>query len=78
MSLLDKIFGAKKSSASEAKDRLMLVLASERAVNVPYLEEMKKELIAVIEKYTKAEKIEIKTDGNQNFETLEVEIILGK
>lgn len=78
MSLLDKIFGAKKTSAQEAKDRLMLVLASERAVNVPFLDEMKKELIAVIQKYTKAEKIDIKTDSNQHFNTLEVEIILGK
>lgn len=78
MSLLNKLFSSKKSSAQEAKDRLTLILAHERAINVPYLDAMKQEILEVIKKYTKAQKIDIKTDSNQNFNTLEVEILLEK
>ncbi|MDE7175901.1 MAG: cell division topological specificity factor MinE [Helicobacter sp.] len=78
MSLMDKFFGGKKSSAKEARDRLTLILAHERAINVPYMEQMKEEILEVIKKYTKAQKIDMKTDSNQNFNTLEVEILLEK
>lgn len=77
MSFLD-IFKSKKNSAQEAKDRLTLILAHERAINVPYMDTMKQEILEVIKKYTKAQKIDIKTDSNQNFNTLEVEILLEK
>ncbi|PKT75448.1 cell division topological specificity factor MinE [Helicobacter winghamensis] len=77
MSFLD-IFKSKKNSAQEAKDRLTLILAHERAINVPYMDAMKQEILEVIKKYTKAQKIDIKTDSNQNFNTLEVEILLEK
>ncbi|MDE5603305.1 MAG: cell division topological specificity factor MinE [Helicobacter sp.] len=72
------IFGNKKTSAQEAKDRLTLILAHERTVNIPYIDAMKQEILEVIKKYTKAQKIDIKTDTNQNFTTLEVEILFGK
>ena len=78
MNLIEKIFNPKKASAKEAKDRLMLILASERAVNVPYMEMMKQEILEVIKKYTNAQKIDIRADSNQNFNTLEVEILLEK
>ncbi len=78
MTLRDKIFKRKKTSAQEAKDRLTLILAHERAINVPYIEAMKQEILEVIKKYTRAQKIDIKTDSNQNFNTLEVEIFLEK
>ncbi|MDE5926291.1 MAG: cell division topological specificity factor MinE, partial [Helicobacter sp.] len=45
MSLMDKFFGGKKSSAKEARDRLTLILAHERAINVPYMEQMKEEIL---------------------------------
>ncbi|WP_104721634.1 cell division topological specificity factor MinE [Helicobacter mesocricetorum] len=73
-----KFFGNKKTSAQEAKDRLTLILAHERAVNIPYIDAMKQEILEVIKKYTKAQKIDIKTDSNQNFTTLEVEILFDK
>ena len=76
--MIDKIFGGKTSSAHEAKDRLTLILAHERAINVPYMDAMKQEILEVIKKYTKAQKIDIKTDSNQDFNTLEVEILLEK
>lgn len=78
MNFLDNIFKNKKSSAQEAKDRLTLILAHERAINVPYMDAMKQEILQVIKKYTNAQKIDIKTDSNQNFNTLEVEILLEK
>lgn len=78
MSLIEKIFGNKKNSAQEAKNRLTLMLAHERTINVPYIDAMKQEILEVIKKYTKAQKIDIKTDSNQNFNTLEVEILLEK
>lgn len=54
------------------------MLAHERTINVPYMDAMKQEILEVIKKYTKAQKIDIKTDSNQNFNTLEVEILLEK
>ena len=78
MSLIEEIFRSKKNSAQEAKNRLTLMLAHERTNNVPYMDAMKQEILEVIKKYTKAQKIDIKTDSNQNFNTLEVEILLEK
>ncbi|NGP56660.1 cell division topological specificity factor MinE, partial [Helicobacter pylori] len=50
MSLFD--FFKNKGSAVTATDRLKLILAKERTLNLPYMEEMRKEIIAVIQKYT--------------------------
>jgi cell division topological specificity factor len=77
MSFFD--FFKKKKSKDIAKDRLMMMLAYERAnTKIENLEDMKKDLIEVVKKYLKVKDIEIKTSSNQNVETLEVEIILDK
>ncbi|GAA9870822.1 cell division topological specificity factor MinE [Helicobacter pylori] len=77
MSLFD--FFKNKGSAATATDRLKLILAKERTLNLPYMEEMRKEIIVVIQKYTKSSDIHFKTlDSNQSVETIEVEIILPK
>jgi len=77
MSFLDLF--KKKKSKDVAKDRLMMMLAYERAnTKIENLEEMKKELIGVVKKYLNVKDIVIKTDSNQDIETLEVEIILNK
>jgi cell division topological specificity factor len=69
----------KKKSKDIAKDRLMMMLAYERAnTKIENLDDMKKELIDVVKKYLKIKDIHIKTNSNQNIETLEVEIILTK
>ena len=79
MSFWDKLFGAKKSTANVAKDRLTIMLATERAsCKLPYLDDLRNDLIAVIKKYTKVEDIKITSHNNQNIEFLEVEVILGK
>lgn len=77
MSFLDKILG-RESSANIAKNRLMFVLAHERSTNLPYIEEMRNEIVKVIKKYTGADEtnINIKTDSNQNMNMLEIEINL--
>ncbi|BDQ28398.1 cell division topological specificity factor MinE [Helicobacter ailurogastricus] len=66
------------SSAHIAKDRLKLVLAYERSVRLPYIEEMKKEILAVVQKYTQTSKIDVRTNSNHDIDTLEVEIVLEK
>ena len=79
MSLLDTLFGRKKSTASVAKDRLTIMLSHERAsCKLPYLDDLRNDLIAVIKKYTKVEDVKITSHNNQKIELLEVEIVLGK
>jgi len=69
----------KKKSKDVAKDRLMMMLAYERAnTKIENLDEMKKELIDVVKKYIKIKDIAIKTDSNQDIETLEIEIVLDR
>ena len=69
----------KKKSKEVAKDRLMMMLAYERAnTKIENLDEMKKDLINVVKKYLNVKDINIKSNSNQNIKTLEVEIILSK
>lgn len=51
--LIDRIFGkTEKSAKTVAKDRLRLVLMHDRAdIPAPMLEEMRKEMLAVVTKY---------------------------
>ncbi len=79
MTLFERMFGKKKSSADKAKDRLKLMLAYERAdCALPYLDDLKRDLMQVMQKYTKVGDINIKTENNQNVDMLEVEIVLDK
>ena len=79
MSFFESLFGKKKSTASVAKDRLTIMLSHERAsCKLPYLDDLRNDLIAVIKKYTKVEDVKITSHTNQNVEFLEVEVVLGK
>lgn len=79
MSLLEKIFGKKKSSASIAKDRLTIMLAHERVdCKLPYLDDLRNDLIEVIKKYVPVDDVKITSHNNQSIDMLEVEILLGK
>jgi len=76
MSFFD--FFKKKKSKEIAKDRLMMMLAYERAnTKIGNLDDLKKELIEVVKKYLNVKDIYIKNSSNQDIETLEVEIILN-
>ena len=79
MTLFERLFGKKKdNSANVAKDRLTLMLAHERAdCAVPYIDDLKNELLEVVRKYTKTGDVSIKTEQNQNVDMLEIEIQLG-
>lgn len=77
MSLMTSLFGKKSSTAHVARDRLKLVLAHERASNaLPYMDDMKAEIMEVIRKYTQVKDIQITSQNNQNIDVLEMEIIL--
>ncbi len=79
MSFFSSLFNKKKSSASVAKDRLTIMLAHERAdCKLPYLDDLRNDLIEVIKKYTEVEDLKITSQNNQNLDMLEIEIILGK
>ena len=79
MTLFERMFGIKKNSATQAKDRLKLMLAHERAdCSVPYMNDLKRDLIEVIKKYTNVTDVVIKSEKNQKIDMLEVEIQLGK
>ncbi|OBV29863.1 cell division topological specificity factor MinE [Helicobacter sp. CLO-3] len=70
---------SKKNSAQTAADRLTLVLAHERSVKIPYMDDMKREIIEVVRKYTQSDNISVRpnSDSNQDISTLEIEITLG-
>jgi len=81
MTLFERIFGKKDNSANKAKDRLKLMLAHERAdCAVPYIDDLKQDLLKVIQKYANIDNdnIKIKAENNQNVDMLEVEIFLNK
>jgi cell division topological specificity factor len=69
----------KKKSKDVARDRLMMMLAYERAnTKIENLDDMKKDLISVVRKYLNVKDVHIKSNSNQDIESLEVEIILEK
>ena len=85
MNVVEIFFGfAKKKddgTASKAKERLKLVLAHERPnTHFPFMEELRADIIQVIQKYMKVEDITIKTDRSKDLDLdlLEVEVSLGK
>lgn len=80
MTLLERIFGQKKASAGNAKARLKVMLATERAdCHIPYLEDLKREILEVVKKYTgSTSDVNIKTEKNDDVDMLELEIALGK
>jgi len=79
MSFFSSLFGKKKNTASVAKDRLKVMLSHERVnCKLPYLNDMRNDIIEVIKKYTAVEDVKISSHSNQNIDMLEVEITLGK
>jgi cell division topological specificity factor len=82
MSFLSFFLGEKKKSASVAKERLQIILAHERsgrnASEPDYLQDLQRDLIAVISKYIKINPNDIKVNMERqgNLEILEVKIEL--
>lgn len=83
MSILDYLLRKhKKPSASLAKERLQIILSRENAdrSEPDYLPELKRELLAVISKYTKIDldEITVNLDRDKDCDILEVNVVLGK
>ena len=81
MSLIDMIFGKRQKSASIARERLQIILAHERggkAGTPDYLPALQRELMEVISKYVAVNQDDIKVhlERQDNFEVLEVNIVL--
>ncbi len=81
-SFLSFLLGEKKPTANVAKERLQLILAHERsgrnAAEPDYLQDLQRDLIAVVSKYIKIDVKDIKVnlDRHGNLEVLEVKIEL--
>jgi len=73
-------FFKKKRSASVAKDRLTIAIMSDRksSTNYPFMNEMKAEIIAVVQKYVGVKDIEINKDFDGDFEALSIDVTLEK
>lgn len=67
----------KKKSAKSAKDRLTIAIMSDREnSSLPYMEEMKIEIMQVVQKYIGVKAVEIKKETNGDLEALSIEIEL--
>ena len=82
MSLLNRLLGEKKTTASVAKERLQIILAHERNGRSPgapdYLPALQRELMAVISKYVQIDSsdLQVHFERQDNLEVLEVKIEL--
>ena len=82
MSLLSLIFPKKKeSSASRAKDRLQIIIASERSsggAQPDFMAAMQAEILAVIRKYVQISPDDIKISKNKegDLDVLDVNVLL--
>jgi len=70
MSILDRLLGKDRATASQAKERLKLVLIHDRTdLSAGMMRQMKDELIAVISRYVEidpsAVRIEMEQDGRE-------------
>ena len=73
-------FFKKTQSASVAKDRLTIAIMSDRnsSLSYPFMEKMKKEIIAVVQKYIGVRGIEINKEIVGEFEAFSIDVTLDK
>ncbi len=74
---LDFFKRKKKTSAQEAKERLQIILAHERAANrAPFLDDLRKDIINVIRKYVDIDpkSINVNLQRDNSVEVLEINI----
>jgi len=75
MSIFSKLF-KKSDSASVAKDRLMVAIATDRKTTMPEIENMKRDIISVVERYINVEHIDIKKESKGEIELLEIDVAI--
>jgi cell division topological specificity factor len=73
-------FFNKKKSASVAKDRLTIAIMSDRdrTNGYPFMDEMKAEIIEVVQKYVGVKGVEIRKEIDGDIEALSIDIELDK
>ena len=68
----------KKKSASVAKDRLKIAIMTDKnSDTLPFMEDLKKDIIAVIKKYTNVKHIDIKKDSSSDIDAISIDVQLG-
>lgn len=79
MSWFSRLFKKEEKSAKVAKDRLMIAIATDRKNSViPNMDDMRIDIIQVLEKYIKIDDIEIKKEKKGDVDLLEIEVIVKK
>jgi len=77
MSWFGNLFKKESKSANIAKDRLMIAIATDRQHTIiPNMDEMRAEIIKVLEKYIRIDDIEIKKERKGEVDLLEIEVIV--
>jgi cell division topological specificity factor len=73
-------FWKKKRSASVAKDRLSIAIMSDRGGRdiYPFMDEMKKEIVAIVKKYVGVRGVEIKKEIEGDWEAISIDVFLDK
>ena len=73
------LFG-KKKSASVAKDRLTIAIMSDRdrTNGYPFMDEMKAEIMKVVQKYIGVKEVQIRKEVDGDMEALAIDIELDK
>ncbi len=69
----------KKESAKIAKDRLQIAIMTDRAnvkKELPFLDDLKRDIIEVIKKYTKVSSIEIRKESDNDTDAIAINIEL--
>ena len=69
-------FGKKEKSAVKAFDRLTLIIKRDReSSSMPYLENLKKDILAVLNKYTEGGNVNIKSSSDDaSLDLIELEV----
>ena len=80
MAILDYLLRKRKKSATVAKERLQIILAREHAdrSGPDYLPDLKKDILAVVEKYVVIDhdQIQVTLENDGDYEILELNITL--
>lgn len=72
-------FFKKKTSATQAKDRLTIAIMSDREnTSYPFMDAMKAEIIEVVKKYIGVKAIDIKKETIDGVEALSIDVELDK
>ena len=78
MSWLKNIFGKKQASAAIAKNRLMVAIATDRRTTMPEIENMRRDIIGVLQKYLTIDAINISKEEKNDVELIEIEVFIKK